>query len=273
MKKTIAVLSTMFALTVSLSACDVTDLPIETQKSTSSADVNVDFTPKFSAAEAKEALKKIKVSDTEPTSGYNRTENFGKSWDDVDKNGCDTRNDILKRDLEDVKMGSKSSCPDATVMSGTLVDPYTGKTINFVRGEGKNQDGGVQIDHVVPLSYAWMQEADTRLTQDEREKLANDPENLLAADGPANGCKSDSGMVKEVSEKTFKKNDSTGCDFKQSDVVNSSSDGKVTVLMPWLPNESFRCDATQQFIYVLDKYNLDIKSVDKSAAEQVLAKC
>ena len=33
-----------------------------------------------------------------PKTGYTRAQ-FGPAWADVDRNGCDTRNDILKRDL------------------------------------------------------------------------------------------------------------------------------------------------------------------------------
>ena len=53
------------------------------------------------------------------------------AWADTDRNGCDTRDDILKRDLTDVKF----SDGDCKVTSGTLEpDPYTGKDVTFVRG-------------------------------------------------------------------------------------------------------------------------------------------
>ena len=78
-------------------------------------------------------------------------------------------------------------CPDATVWSGTLHDPYTGSTIKFQRGQGTSE--AVQIDHVVPLNYlyahgAWAWDQRTRLL------AANDPLNLLAVDGKANQAKS-----------------------------------------------------------------------------------
>lgn len=111
---------------------------------------------------------------------------FGSSWADVDGNGCDTRNDILARDLEAITLDSD----DCTVLTGTLVSAYTGETINFERGEGTSSE--VQIDHVIPLSWAWQNGAD-EWTDDEREAFANDPENLIAVDGHSNMSKSDSG--------------------------------------------------------------------------------
>lgn len=77
-----------------------------------------------------------------------RRDAFGESWDDDNdapggRNGCDTRNDILDRDLIEKSYVSIKRCPTA-VATGTLVDPYTDETIAFVRG---NQIGAsVQID-------------------------------------------------------------------------------------------------------------------------------
>ena len=108
---------------------------------------------------------------------------FRSAWLDVDHNGCDTRNDILARDLTDLTFAG--SC---RVLSGTLAEPYTGKTIDFVRGT--DTSAIVQIDHVVSLSNAWRTGA-AQLSQAERVSLANDPLNLLAADGRSNLQKRD----------------------------------------------------------------------------------
>ena len=64
-------------------------------------------------------------------------------------NGCDTRNDILGRDLvaAEIKPGSNG----CAVLSGTLRDPYTDTTVEFHRGDGTSSK--VQIDHVVALSH------------------------------------------------------------------------------------------------------------------------
>ncbi|TFV60412.1 HNH endonuclease [Mycobacterium sp. PS03-16] len=117
---------------------------------------------------------------------------FGESWtDDTDapggRNGCDTRNDILERDLVDKTYVAISRCPNA-VATGTLYDPYTNATVAFTRG---NQIGAsVQIDHLVPLALAWDLGA-RNWTDEMRTRFANDPANLLAVKGEANQDKGD----------------------------------------------------------------------------------
>jgi uncharacterized protein DUF1524 len=118
---------------------------------------------------------------------------FGDAWtDDTTEpgghNGCDTRNDILDRDLVDKTFTAISRCPTA-VATGTLYDPYTNDTVAFTRG---NQVGAsVQIDHIVPLALAWDLGA-RNWTDDMRRRFANDPANLLAVQGKANQDKGDS---------------------------------------------------------------------------------
>ncbi|MFW6188720.1 MAG: GmrSD restriction endonuclease domain-containing protein [Actinomycetota bacterium] len=139
-------------------------------------------TPDALSSPAGRALAALPVEDAGSGADYDRLEQFG-DWADPDGNGCDTRNDVLARDLTGVVVADDG----CTVRSGTLEDPYTGTTIPFVRGPATSAD--VQIDHVVALQNAWITGAD-RLTQDERADLANDPLNLLAVDGPTNGDKS-----------------------------------------------------------------------------------
>ena len=127
-------------------------------------------------------LAAIPVRSTDTSSGYSRDQ-FGPAWEDMDHNGCDTRNDILARDLVDERVDG--SCK---VLSGVLVSAYTGATISFVRGTGTST--AVQIDHVVALSDAWRSGA-SGLTASQRETLANDPLNLQAIEGPLNASKSD----------------------------------------------------------------------------------
>jgi hypothetical protein len=151
---------------------------------------------------------------------------FGEAWtDDNDApgghNGCDTRNDILGRDLVDKTFVSVSRCPRA-VATGVLHDPYTGKTINFLRGN--KTSAAIQIEHLVPLAYAWDQGA-RGWPESLRIRFANDPANLLAVEGRANQDKGDK---------------------------------EPAVWMP--PNTAFRCQYAMQFIAVLRGYGL---AVDK----------
>jgi hypothetical protein len=147
---------------------------------------STDSTPVVSAPAATTALAlldTISVKGRAPKTGYDREGQFGTAWIDVDRNGCDTRNDILARDLVDEVL--EGSCK---VLTGSLADPYTATTIAFVRGNTTSTL--VQIDHVVALSDAWQKGAQ-QLDQATRIALANDPLNLLAVDGPTNSSKGD----------------------------------------------------------------------------------
>lgn len=134
--------------------------------------------------EAAALLETIPVKGRAPKTGYDRSQ-FGSAWLDADGNGCDTRNDMLNRDLTDIAYVTSVPC---TVASGTLADPYTATTIAFLRGVGTSD--AVQIDHVVALSDAWQKGAQ-QLTYSQRVALANDPLNLQSTDGPTNEQKGD----------------------------------------------------------------------------------
>lgn len=181
---------------------------------------------------AQTVLDELAVQDPASKAGYSRDQ-FGAAWSDVDHNGCDTRNDILKRDMTNVTF--KDNTHDCVVLTGTLNDPYTGKTIAFERGQDTSK--AVQIDHVVALSNAWQTGAQN-LSADQRLQLANDPYNLLAVDGPANQEKSDSDAAS------------------------------------WLPsNTAFDCEYVARQIGVKHKYALWVTAGEKSAMQTVLATC
>ena len=129
-------------------------------------------------------LSRLRVRVLGSLRGYDR-DKFGPAWDDVDRNGCDTRNDILRRDLTKIVVEPGSRC---VVLRGRLRDPYTGRIIAFVRGVKTSTE--VQIDHVVALADAWETGA-ARWTPTRRLDYANDPTVLLAVDGPENESKGD----------------------------------------------------------------------------------
>lgn len=133
------------------------------------------------------ALDSLPVHPSASMDGYSRDQ-FGRAWtddndDELGHNHCDTRDDILARDLTDVVR--QGSC---VVMWGVLDDPYTGRVIVF--HHGPKTSAQIQIDHVVPLADAWRTGAQ-QLTPEIRTNLANDPRNLLAVEGRANTVKSD----------------------------------------------------------------------------------
>ncbi len=115
---------------------------------------------------------------------------FGTDWNDDNRgalghNGCDTRNDILARDLDDVVYEDGTN--DCVVLTGSFVEPYTGQAVQFQRAVTD-----IQIDHVVALAYAWDLGA-AHWPLQRRVDFANDPLNLVAVDGPSNQSKSDRG--------------------------------------------------------------------------------
>lgn len=150
------------------------------QKDTAAAVVKAPAAvPKHSALAV---LATLTVKGKSPMTGYDRMADFGPAWLDVDRNGCDTRNDILRRDL------TSTTGAGCRVLTGTLHDPYTATTIHFVRGNATSTT--VQIDHVVSLADAWRTGAQ-KLTLQQRADLGNDPINLFAVDGPTNESKGD----------------------------------------------------------------------------------
>lgn len=176
-----------------------------------------------------------------PVKGWDRHTDFargqfGEPWsDDVNvefgHNGCNTRDDILRRDLADLVV-RPGTC---YAQSGTLLDPYTGAVIAFVRGP--NASDAVQVDHLVSLSDAWYKGARDWDSQRRRD-FANDPRNLLAVDGKANF------------DKAFR--DATG----------------------WLPpNPAYRCDFVARQVEVKTIYRLWVSAKEKRAMTDVLSAC
>jgi hypothetical protein len=158
-----------------------TPTPSPTATPTPSATRTTSPPAKATAGTALAAVARLTVKGRAPKTGYSRAA-FGQAWFDTDRNGCDTRNDVLRRDLADRVM--KNWCK---VLAGTRApDPYTGRSIRFVIGGASEID----IDHVVALSDAWQKGAAT-WSAGTRLAFANDPLVLLAVDAAANRSKGD----------------------------------------------------------------------------------
>jgi hypothetical protein len=142
-------------------------------------------------AGAAAALVELPVAEKTSLGGYERGCGqgegcvFGPAWSDVDRNGCDQRNDVLRRDLTEVQV--REGTQDCVVVAGLLEDPYTGATVPFAKADAAN----LPVDHVVPLAAAWVQGA-AAWTDDEREVFANDLGNLMATTRAENSAKGDS---------------------------------------------------------------------------------
>ena len=181
---------------------------------------------------AADLLATLPVKGRAPKTGYDREE-FGPAWSDTDHNGCDTRNDILARDLK--RTTFKPGTNDCIVLTGSLADPYTATTIAFTRGS--KTSSAVQIDHVVALSDAWQKGAQG-LSKAQRTAFANDPLNLLAVSGPANQQK---------------------------------SDGDAATWLPG--SRAYRCPYVARQISVKAKYKLWVTQAERAAMASVLAQC
>ncbi len=182
------------------------------------------------AGTALEALAALPVKGRADRTGYDR-ERFGAAWLDADRNGCDTRNDVLAAHLTDVR--TKPGTRDCVVAAGTLADPYTGRTIAFVRGPGN----GVDVDHVVALANAWVTGASAWPLR-QRAALANDPLNLLPVDASANRAK---------------------------------GDGDAATWLP--PRKAFRCAYVARQVAVKAKYGLWVTPAERDAVARVLGAC
>ena len=185
-----------------------------------------------SKTQAGVGLSTLPVKGRAPKTGYSRAE-FGPAWSDVDHNGCDTRNDILKRDLTDLIF--REGTYNCIIESGTLVDRYSGETIYFTRGVATSSE--VQIDHVVALSNAWQTGA-FKLTPESRKQMANDPLNLLAVKGRLNSQK---------------------------------GDGDAATWLP--PKRTFWCTYVAHQIAVKVKYKLWVTRPEKAQMVRILATC
>lgn len=169
---------------------------------------------------------------------------YGPAWtDDVDveggRNGCDTRNDVLNRDLQAGQIDGVAvpkrhrQAGSCTVVEGVLDDPYTGRLVHFV----KDDAGLVQIDHVVALAAAWRAGA-ANWDQRRRQNFANDPRNLLAVHGPTNQAKGDA------------------------------------TIDEWLPpNGAYHCEYARIVVTIKSEYGLTVTAIEQAALRSALGRC
>jgi hypothetical protein len=184
------------------------------------------------AGTALAAVATLAVKGRAPRTGYSR-EAFGQSWRDLDRNGCDQRNDVLRRDLRKIVL--KEGTHGCVVLRGRFVSPFTGETIDFRRGVGTSNR--VQIDHVVALSDAWQKGAQT-WTAEKRERFANDLLELVAADAHSNASK---------------------------------GDGDAATWLP--PRRAWRCAYVARQVAVKQRYGLWVTSAERDAMRRVLSRC
>ena len=177
-------------------------------------------------------LGTLAVKGRGPMTGYTRAM-FGAAWTDTDRNGCDQRNDTLRRDLRGVLL--KAGTNGCAVMRGALKDPYTATTIKFTRTSSPSSP--VQIDHVVPLADAWVKGAQ-HWDQNKRTQFANEALNLLAVGASVNASK---------------------------------GAGDAATWLP--PNKGYRCAYVARQVAVKAKYKLAVTSAERTAIARTLSTC
>ncbi|ANI91388.1 HNH endonuclease family protein [Dietzia timorensis] len=214
-----------------------TPVPEEAPAPPPPADAQPSGAPADLVNAARIGLPMLEVKGRAPKTGYER-ELFGQAWsDDVTvaggHNGCDTRNDILARDLDNIVF--KEGTRDCVVLTGTLADPFSAELIEFQRGKGTSQ--AVQIDHMVALSDAWQKGAQ-QLSEEERRNFANDPLNLQAVKGSLNSQK---------------------------------GDGDAATWLP--PNVGYRCEYVARQIVVKQEYRLWVTAAERDAMDRELSRC
>jgi hypothetical protein len=166
-----------------------------------------------------------------PMTGYSRAE-FGPPWTDIDRNGCDQRNDTLRRDLKAVTL--KAGTNGCTVMTGTLIDPYTARTVSFTKTSSTSP---VQIDHAVAMADAWVKGA-AGWPQAKRTTFANDTLNLVAVSASVNAAK---------------------------------GAGDAATWLP--PAKAYRCAYVARQVAVKAKYQLAVTAPERTAMVAILTTC
>lgn len=187
---------------------------------------------------ARTALEKLPFTAAKPYhAGYTRAA-FGKAWTDTDKNGCNTRDDVLARDHDPAapyRAQQQGTCAH-DVIAGTWTDPYTGQTVAFTNLKDTTQSTALQIDHLVSLETAWRDGA-YAWTDSQRLTFANDLTELAAVTAATNTSKSGS--------------DASG----------------------WRPKAAYQCTFAVRYITIKDSYRLQVHTTEKAALTSMLNTC
>lgn len=196
-------------------------------------------------------LEKINTIEKSEDVEYSRTE--WKHWAGLEGRSCwNTREEVLYRDAypgtliyvdkqmnvtedynEACAIGKPIMIDDKiridTENSGEWIDPYSGKKIT--------SSSEVDIDHVIPLSYA-AKNGGQSWDEAKKEKFANDLDNLLATSAKENRAKGDKGPSE---------------------------------YMP--PYKAYHCQYAKTFTIVAYKYDLTITNSDYEVLKDTLESC
>jgi hypothetical protein len=154
--------------------------------------------------------------------------NLFSHWVDVDGDGCNSRREVLIAEALEAPIIAE----ECELIGGLWYSAYDGVITD--------EDSGLDVDHMVPLSEAWDSGANS-WSADKREAFANDlelPEALIAVSAASNRSKGD----KDPAD--------------------------------WLPSlQSYRCQYVQDWIKVKVKWKLSVDQKEFSAIRSLLATC
>lgn len=126
--------------------------------------------------EAQRILENLVVQPVNDDGGYNREDQFGRGF----KTGM--AGAVEHRDVPTATFRNDS--PQARVVSGTFIDPYTGLPVEVIGGESHD----ASIDHLIPLKEAYLSGA-SDWTAEQGKDFANDMSNLVYTDFGVNSSK------------------------------------------------------------------------------------
>jgi len=154
-----------------------------------------------------------------------RREYFGRGWLDADGDCQDSRAEaLIATSTTPVTFADARRC---RVVRGRWISLFTNQVIQ--------NSSEIDIDHLVPLEWAWRRGAD-RWTPARRESFANDPVNLLPVEASLNRQKGSRGPDQ------------------------------------WLPPAN-RCEYIARFIRVVRIWGLELSPREQSEYDRLLATC
>ncbi len=164
------------------------------------------------------------LSRLEASDGYSRSE-FGHGWSDDDGDCQDSRAEaLIQTSTTPVRFADENRC---RVITGRWISPFTGNVLQNA--------SDIDIDHVVPLAWAWERGA-SAWTRSQRERFANDPVNLWPVEAYLNRSKGSRGPDE------------------------------------WLPPAG-RCQYVARFVRIVKIYDLQPAPGENQRFQELLAEC
>ena len=208
------------------------------------------LTPTSQLARADEGILNSAIDQLD---GYKRT--LFKHWIDVDKDGCDTRAEVL---IEEAIVKPKIG-PKCKLTGGKWISAYDGKTVINA--------SQLDVDHLVPLAEAWRSGA-WKWTPAQRQTFANDLESsdaLIAVTFQTNRSKGDkdpANWMPQVNFCNYLKNwvsiktkysltvDAQENTFIQANWISCNSGTNSKIPQPKTPEVIVEGDSTESFTWV-----------------------